>query len=53
MIKNERKEEMDIWTLLRIDRFKPEVSSQDLLSENNETRVKSINEKITTYLKAN
>ena len=53
MIKNEKKEETEIRTLLSVEKFKSEIHLQDLRSEKYETRINNVDANMITYFTAN
>ena len=53
MIKNEKKEETEIRTLLNVEKFKSEIHLQDLRSEKYETRINNVDANMITYFTAN
>ena len=53
MIENETKEEMEIRTLLSVEKFKLEIHLQDLRSETYEIRLNNIDANMVTYFRAN
>ena len=53
MIENETKKEMEIRTLLSVEKLKSEIHLQDLRSEKYEMRLNNIDAKMITYFTAN